>query len=89
MADTFRITAYNAATDVATIVFNLDARTGSPAVVNGTIGISGVPKDTVENVKAYLRIYADAYIAGRQAEAVRQAAISSEVSGLLNQTTSF
>jgi hypothetical protein len=89
MADNFRITAYNAATDLATITFNLDARPDFPAVVNGVQGVSGVPKDTVANVKAYLRKYADAYISGKQAENVRAAAVSSEVAALLNVATGF
>lgn len=89
MPDTYKITAYNAATDLATITFNLDARTDFPAVVNGTVGITGVPKDTVINVSAYLRRYANAFIAGKQAEAQRQASISTEVTALLNVTTGF
>jgi hypothetical protein len=89
MADNFKITAYNANTDVATIVFNLDARTDFPAVVNGTLGIGGVPKDTAANVSAYLRKYANAYIAGKQAEAQKIAAISPEVTALLNVVTGF
>jgi hypothetical protein len=89
MADNYKITAYNASTDVATITFNLDPRTNFSAVVNGVMGISGVPKDTTANVSAYLRRYADAYIAGKQAEAARTAAISPEVAALLNVVTTF
>lgn len=89
MSDTYKITAYNASTDVATITFNLDPRTNFPAVVNGVQGVSGLPKDTAANVSAYLRKYADAYIAGKQSENARTAAISPEVAALLNVVTTF
>lgn len=89
MADNFKITAYNPATDLASVTFNLDARTDFPAVVNGIVPISGIPKDTAANVKAYLRKYADAYIAGVQATNVRGAAVSPEVAALLNVATGF
>jgi hypothetical protein len=89
VADTYKITGYNVNTDVATVVFNLDARTDFPAVVNGTLGIGGLPKDTAANVTAYLKKYAYAYIAGKQAEAQKIAAIAPEVTALLNVVTGF
>lgn len=88
MADQFTITAYNAATDKATVTFSLDARPSVPAATYSNILMGGVPKDTVDNVKAYFRDYADKYIAGRQQEAAR-ATVSPEVAALLNVPTGF
>lgn len=87
MADTFRITAYNGATDTATIVFNLDARSNFAAVTNGTQGLTGIPKDTEANATQFIWNYVDNYIAGKQAEAVK-AVISPEVQAMLNVTKS-
>lgn len=89
MADTFRITNYVAATDIATITFVLDPRPGFNGGTFAGVTMHGVPKDTVDNVKAFFRQYADAYISGKQNEAARQASISSEVAALLNVPTGF
>lgn len=81
--DSFTITAYSAATDTATV----------NATVGGTtytgLKLRGVPKDTVANVKAFMRAYADAYAAGKAQEAQAVAIPSSEVAALLNVPTGF
>lgn len=87
--ETFTITAYNPATDVAVVTFTVASR---PNFAGGTfsgIKISGVPKDTIANVKAYMRRYAEALIAGKQVENTAQAGASPEVVALLNQPTEF
>jgi hypothetical protein len=87
--DTFTVTGYNASTGVATITFNLIARPGLNAATYTGVKIYGAPKDTVANVKSFLRSYADAFIAGKIAEGNQQSAISSEVAALLNVATDF
>ncbi len=87
--DTFTITGYNAATGVATMTFDLVARPGFAAATYTGVKIHGAPKDTVLNVKAFLRNYADAFIAGKIAESNQQSAVSAEVQALLNVPTEF
>lgn len=81
--DSFTITAYNAATDTATVT----------ATVGGTtytgLKLKGVPKDTVANVKAFIRAYADAYAAGKAQETASVSSPSAEVAALLNVPTGF
>jgi hypothetical protein len=89
MADTFKITGYSASNDVATINFTLDPRTNFTGGTFTGVNITGVPKDTAANLSAFLRKYADTYIAGKQAETVRAATVSSEVAALLNIVTGF
>lgn len=87
--DTFTVTAYNKNTDVATITFVLVARTGFAGATFTGVKISGIPKDTIANVKSFLRSYADAFIAGKVTEGSQQADISDEVKTLLNIATEF
>lgn len=87
--DTFTVTAYNKNTDVATITFVLVGRTGFAGGTFTGVKISGIPKDTITNVKAFLRSYADAFIAGKVSESNQQADISDEVKTLLNIATEF
>lgn len=89
MADSFRVTGYNVNTDVATVTFILDPRTNFNGGTFAGVQLSGVPKDTVDNLKSHLRSYADAYISGKQAENARAASVSSEVAALLNVATGF
>lgn len=87
--DTFTVTAYNKTTDVATITFVLVARPGFAGGTFTGVKISGSPKDTIVNVKAFLRTYADAFIEGKISENNHQADISDEVKTLLNVATDF
>lgn len=87
--ETFTITAYNASTGVATVNFTVNPR---PNFNGGTftgIKIQNVPKDTVANVKAFLRSHVEGLIAGKQAENIAQASPSAEVAALLNTPTEF
>jgi len=81
--DTFTITGYAKATDTATVTFS----------VNGTsytgVKVQGIPKDTVESVRAYLKPIATAYVAGLAQEEAAKADISDEVKALLNTPTEF
>jgi len=81
--DTFTITAYNAATD--TVTFN--ATVGGQTFTG--LKVQGIPKDSVDSVKAFFRQYADAYKAGKQQEAEAQSDIPNEVKALLNTPTEF
>lgn len=81
--DSFTITAYSAATDTATVNATVDGQTFTG------LKLKGVPKDTVANVKAFMRAYADAYTAGKAQEATSVAKPSSEVAALLNVPTGF
>jgi hypothetical protein len=87
--ETFTITAYNAATDVATVTFVVNSRTNFTGGTFAGIKVSGVPKDSVANVKAFMRRYVEALIAGRQSENIAQANPSAEVVALLNVATEF
>lgn len=81
--DSFTITAYNVATDIATVTVTVDGTTYTG------LKLKGVPKDTVENVKAFMRAYADAYSAGKAQESAAITSPSSEVAALLNTPTGF
>lgn len=81
--DTFTVTGYNVATGVATVTFNVDGKTYTG------VNMTGVPKDTVENVKAYMLAYVNAYKAGKALEASKVTAIAPEVAALLNVATPF
>lgn len=81
--DTFTITGYAKATDTATITFVIDGTTYAG------VKIQGIPKDTVANVKTFLKNYVDAYKAGKAKEAAAQADIANEVKALLNVATGF
>lgn len=81
--DSFTITAYSAATDTVTVNATVDGTTYTG------LKLRGVPKDTVANVKAFMRAYADAYAAGKALETAAVASPSSEVAALLNVPTGF
>jgi hypothetical protein len=81
--DTFTITAYNKATDTVTFNCTLNGQSYTG------LKLQGIPKDTVANVKAFMRAHADAYIAGKAQEAKAQADIANEVKALLNVATGF
>lgn len=81
--DTFTITAYSAATGTAT----LNVTVGGQTYTN--FRLKGIPIDTVANVKAYIRAYADAYAAGKAQEAAAVVSPSAEVAALLNVPTGF
>lgn len=81
--DTFTITAYNVNTDVATVTFFV----GGVTFIG--VNLTGVPKNTVANVKAYMLAYVNAYKAGKALEAAKVTAINAEVAALLNVATPF
>lgn len=81
--DTFTITAYTKVTDTVTVTFNVGGTTYTG------VKIQGIPHDTVDNVKTFMRNYAIAYKAGKDAELAHQADISNEVKALLNTATGF
>jgi hypothetical protein len=87
--DTFKITGYNAATQVVTANVTLAPRTGFAGGTYTGIRKAHPPTDTVENVKAWFREWADSYIAGVQQQALAQAPVSAEVAALLNVATPF
>lgn len=89
MADTFKITGYNAGTQTVTVDINLDPRTNFAGGLFTGVKIQNPPTDTVANVSAFFRKYADAYIAGQQSDTVKQAAIAAPVAALLNVATNF
>lgn len=81
--DTFTITGYQKLTDTVTVTFNVGGNTYTG------VKIQGIPHDTVDNVKAFMRTYVDAYKAGKYQEAAAQADIATEVKALLNAPTGF
>lgn len=87
--DTFTVTAYSKTTDVATITFVLQAAGDFPGGTFTGVKITGLPKSTINDVKAFLRTYVNAFIAGKIAESNAQSDISNEVKTLLNVATGF
>jgi hypothetical protein len=87
--DTFTITAYSAPTDVATVTFVLQNQSGFTGGTFAGNKLKGVPKDTVANVKTFMRQYVDSYIQGKKEETAAAANVSSEVAALLNVATGF
>lgn len=87
--DTFTVTAYNKTTGVVTVTLVLQARTGFAGGTFTGVKVTGPPKDTVANIKAFFRAYADAFIAGKIAEGEHESDISNEVKTLLNVATDF
>jgi hypothetical protein len=87
--DSFTVTAYDVNTQVVTLNATLVARPGYAGETLTALRLKNPPIDTVDNVKAFFRSYADAYIAGKISESRAKAAISSEVAALLNVATSF
>ena len=81
--ETFKITAYDKNTDIALVTFVVGGKTYTD------VKVSGIPKDTVENVKLRMRAYVDAYVAGKAQEAAAKADIPNEVKALLNVATEF
>jgi hypothetical protein len=79
--DTFTITNYVKATDTVTFSVTLDGQTYTG------LKLQGIPKDSVDSVKAYFRKYADAYKAGKLLEV--ETDIPNEVKALLNTPTEF
>lgn len=89
MADTFKVTAYDKVKDVVTVDFKVDPRTNFAGGTYNGVKISGIPKDSVANVKAFFRSYVDGYINGKIVEQAKEADIATEVAALLNVTTDF
>lgn len=87
MQDKFTITGYHAPTDVATVTFVVANRPGFTGGTFAGVKITGVPKDTTDNVKAFMRSYIDGYIQGKQKEEAAAANVSAEVAALLNKQT--
>jgi len=81
--DTFTVTGYSAATNTATITFTV----GGTAYTG--VKIKGVPVDTVENIKAYLLNWAQAYLAGKNVEQNQTITPDPTVTALLNVATPF
>ncbi len=85
--DAFKITGYDKTKDVVTVDFAVAAREGfAPATFLG-VKISGIPKDSVDSVKRFMKNYIEAYISGKIIESQREADIATEVKALLNVTT--
>lgn len=87
--DTFTITGYNKDTQVVTATVVLAARDGFAGETLTAVKFSNPPTDSVEDVKAFFRRQADAYIAGKVSEEAKKADIALEVKALLNKATSF
>lgn len=81
--DTFTITNYVAIGDLLT--FNA---TVSGVTYTG-LKVTGVPHDTVEDVKKYLKKYMDAYTSGKTAEQNRVRNFPPEVLLLIGVPTTF
>jgi len=81
--DTYKITSYSKDTGIAVVNFVVDGKTHTG------VKVASVPKSTVEEVTAYMRSYADAYIAGKAQEAEAIKDIPNEVKALLNVATEF
>ena len=79
--DTYTVTAYNVNTGVATVTFTV----GGQSVAG--VKVTGCPKDSVASVTEFMRNYANAYLAGKVAEANAVAAIDPSVVALLNAAT--
>ncbi len=87
--DKFTITGYSKATDVVTVTFVLQAKTGFAGGTFTGVKITGLPKDSIASVKAFLRSYTDAFVRGKQSEDSAQSDISTEVKTLLNVEQDF
>lgn len=83
MGKTFTITGYNVVTDVATLNATIEG------VTYTGLKVCNVPKDTVENVKTFLRGFVEAHNRGKKEEVLKQSPISSEVAALLNVVITF
>lgn len=81
--DRWTCTAYNAATNTATITF-LVGGTSYPG-----INITGVPVDTVTHIKSYMLGWANAYLQGKNVEQNKTVTADPSVAALLNVATSF
>ena len=81
--DTFKVTGYDKNTGIAVVTFVVGGKTYTG------VKVANVPKDTVENVKAHMRSYVDAYVAGKAQEAAAKSDIPLEVKALLNVATVF
>jgi hypothetical protein len=89
MSDTFRVTAYDKATQTATVTVKLEPREGYAGETLTGVKVQGVPIDSVDNIKRFFRNYADAYIRGKMQEESRKVDVSPEVVALLNKDTEF
>jgi hypothetical protein len=78
--NTYKITGYNKTTGLLTFdsAFNGVTYTG----LKTTSG----PKQTVEEVTAFIKTYMTAYVAGLAIETIKVSDIPAEVKALLNQT---
>lgn len=89
MQDSFTITGYAKATQIVTLNVTLAAREGFAGETITGLKLKNPPTDSVDSVKAWLRDYADAYIAGKTQEEAVKVDISDDVKALLNKATSF
>ena len=87
--DSFTITGYVKATQIVTLNVVLAARPGFAGETITGLKLKNPPTDSVDSVKAWLREYADAYIAGKTQEEAVKVDISNDVKALLNTPTSF
>lgn len=87
--DTFKITGYNQTTQTVTVDFVLVARANFAGGTFLGVKIQNPPTDTVENVKAFFRLYADGYIKGVVADNLKTKAIDPSVAALVNIVTNF
>jgi hypothetical protein len=87
--DTFKITGYDRNTQIVTVTFVLAPREGYAGETLTGIKLFNPPKSTVEDVRAFFRGYADAYIAGKTIEEEKKTDIAQEVKNLLNVVTNF
>lgn len=81
--NTFTITAYNKNTGVLTFNASYEGATYTGLTV------TGCPKSSVEEVKAFIDSYLASYKAGKDIEAEKVTDIPAEVKALLNTTTSL
>lgn len=87
--DKYTITAYNAGSDTATVTFVIAPREGFAGGTFTGVKLTGLPKDTIASVSAFMRSYVDSYIAGKKLEETKAATVSTEVATLLNKQTEF
>jgi hypothetical protein len=88
-SDTFTVTAYNKATQTATVTVKLLPRDGYAGETLTGVKVQLIPIDSVQSIKTFFRNYADAYIRGKQEEEAKKVEVSAEVVALLNKETNF
>ena len=87
--DTFTVKSYSKETQIVTLDVTLAPRPGFAGETITGLKRKNPPTDSVDSVKAWLRGYADAYIAGKTQEEAVKVDISDDVKALLNKATSF